>query len=94
MAAMADLRQEYEQVAAEVAYHEAAYRDGVPEISDDLPSIDRAVRWGFSHELGPFELWDAIGVRATAGEKRKRTSVNSSPNMIPQAVRGMNTASR
>jgi 3-hydroxyacyl-CoA dehydrogenase len=38
----------------------------VPEISDDLVSIDRAVRWGFSHDLGPFELWDAIGVRATA----------------------------
>ncbi len=38
----------------------------VPEISDDLVSIDRAVRWGFSHDLGPFELWDALGVRATA----------------------------
>ncbi|HVS33689.1 MAG TPA: 3-hydroxyacyl-CoA dehydrogenase/enoyl-CoA hydratase family protein [Thermoanaerobaculia bacterium] len=38
----------------------------VPEISDDLVSIDRAVRWGFSHDLGPFELWDAIGVRETA----------------------------
>jgi 3-hydroxyacyl-CoA dehydrogenase len=38
----------------------------VPEISDDLPSIDRAVRWGFSHDLGPFELWDALGVAETA----------------------------
>jgi 3-hydroxyacyl-CoA dehydrogenase len=38
----------------------------VPEISDDLPSIDRAVRWGFSHDLGPFELWDALGVQETA----------------------------
>jgi 3-hydroxyacyl-CoA dehydrogenase len=38
----------------------------VPEISDDLPGIDRAVRWGFSHDLGPFELWDAIGVKETA----------------------------
>jgi 3-hydroxyacyl-CoA dehydrogenase len=38
----------------------------VPEISDDLPSIDRAVRWGFSHDLGPFELWDALGVNETA----------------------------
>jgi 3-hydroxyacyl-CoA dehydrogenase len=24
------------------------------------------VRWGFSHELGPFELWDALGVAETA----------------------------
>jgi 3-hydroxyacyl-CoA dehydrogenase len=38
----------------------------VPEISDDLVSLDRAVRWGFSHDLGPFELWDALGVRETA----------------------------
>jgi len=38
----------------------------VPEISDDLISVDRAIRWGFNWELGPFELWDALGVRATA----------------------------
>jgi 3-hydroxyacyl-CoA dehydrogenase len=38
----------------------------VPEISDDLPSVDRAVRWGFSHDLGPFEMWDAMGVKETA----------------------------
>jgi 3-hydroxyacyl-CoA dehydrogenase len=43
----------------------------VPEISDDLTSIDRAVRWGFSHDLGPFELWDAIGVRETADAMEK-----------------------
>jgi 3-hydroxyacyl-CoA dehydrogenase len=28
----------------------------VPEISDELINIDRAARWGFSHDLGPFEL--------------------------------------
>jgi 3-hydroxyacyl-CoA dehydrogenase len=38
----------------------------VPEISDEIHSIDRAVRWGFSHDLGPFELWDALGVKETA----------------------------
>jgi 3-hydroxyacyl-CoA dehydrogenase len=38
----------------------------VPEISDDLVSVDRAARWGFSHDLGPFELWDALGVAETA----------------------------
>ncbi|HKI84718.1 MAG TPA: 3-hydroxyacyl-CoA dehydrogenase family protein, partial [Candidatus Krumholzibacteria bacterium] len=31
------------------------------EIADDLPSIDRALRWGFGWQLGPFELWDAMG---------------------------------
>ena len=39
----------------------------VPEISDDIVSIDRATRWGFSHDRGPFELWDALGVKETAG---------------------------
>ncbi len=32
------------------------------EIADDVVSIDRAMRWGFNWQLGPFELWDALGV--------------------------------
>lgn len=36
----------------------------VPEICDDIVSVDRAMRWGYNHELGPFETWDAVGVRA------------------------------
>ncbi len=34
----------------------------LPEIADDVRSVDRAMRWGFRHELGPFEIWDALGV--------------------------------
>ncbi|HEX4643638.1 MAG TPA: 3-hydroxyacyl-CoA dehydrogenase NAD-binding domain-containing protein, partial [Candidatus Acidoferrales bacterium] len=34
----------------------------VPEISDSIVDVDRAMRWGFGWELGPFEVWDAIGV--------------------------------
>lgn len=49
-----------------VLYHNLAYASRrVPEISDDILSIDSAMRWGFSHELGPFELWDALGVKQT-----------------------------
>lgn len=33
------------------------------EIADDIVSMDSANKWGFGHELGPFEIWDAIGVR-------------------------------
>ena len=33
----------------------------IPEISDRTVEIDRAIRWGYGHKLGPFELWDAIG---------------------------------
>ena len=35
----------------------------IPEIADDIPSVDRAMRWGFNWDLGPFETWDAIGFR-------------------------------
>jgi len=37
----------------------------VPEITESLFNIDNAQKWGFSHEMGPFEIWDAIGVAAT-----------------------------
>jgi len=33
----------------------------VPDISDRIVEIDRAMRWGYAHKLGPFELWDALG---------------------------------
>ncbi len=42
----------------------------VGEIADDVVSIDRAMRWGFGWELGPFELWDAVGVDKTAERMR------------------------
>ncbi len=32
------------------------------DIAHDINDIDRAMRWGFGWDLGPFELWDAIGV--------------------------------
>lgn len=37
----------------------------VPEITDDFYRIDDAMRAGFGWELGPFEVWDALGVRQT-----------------------------
>ncbi len=40
----------------------------VPEISDNVVDVDRALRWGFAWELGPFEIIDAIGVKAFAGQ--------------------------
>ncbi|MET3683700.1 3-hydroxyacyl-CoA dehydrogenase [Alkalibacillus flavidus] len=32
------------------------------DIADDLTQIDDAMKWGFGWEIGPFEMWDAIGV--------------------------------
>ncbi len=45
--------------------------DHVPEISDSIVEIDRAMRLGFNWELGPFELWDAAGVETTVVRMKK-----------------------
>ncbi len=49
-------------LSATLAY--AACR--IPEIADDIVSIDNAMKWGFLHRMGPFETWDALGVTAVA----------------------------
>src|SRR3984885_4279384 len=43
----------------------------VPEISEHVADVDRAMRWGFAWELGPFQLMDAIGVKAFAAGVQK-----------------------
>ena len=43
----------------------------VPEISDNIVDVDRALRWGFGWELGPFEIMDAVGVEAFAGQVQR-----------------------
>ena len=35
----------------------------IPEISDVIYKIDDSLKAGFGWELGPFEYWDAIGVK-------------------------------
>lgn len=54
-------------------FHYAAMR--VPEISDDINSIDNAMKWGFNWDCGIFEMWDAIGVGRIVEDwvKEKRT---------------------
>ena len=39
----------------------SAYR--IPEITDSPAELDRAMRWGFGWELGPFEIWDVLGFK-------------------------------
>jgi 3-hydroxyacyl-CoA dehydrogenase len=43
----------------------------VPEISDSVVDVDHALQWGFAWEMGPFEMMDAIGVKAFAAQIRK-----------------------
>ncbi|HEX6288282.1 MAG TPA: 3-hydroxyacyl-CoA dehydrogenase/enoyl-CoA hydratase family protein [Herpetosiphonaceae bacterium] len=44
----------------------------IPEIADRLLDIDNAMRWGFNAEVGPFEMWDALGVRKTVDLMRQK----------------------
>ena len=41
------------------------------EIADDITQIDNAMKWGFGWELGPFEMWDAIGVQKSVERMKK-----------------------
>ncbi|MEP7169594.1 MAG: 3-hydroxyacyl-CoA dehydrogenase/enoyl-CoA hydratase family protein, partial [Bacteroidota bacterium] len=45
--------------------------DRIPEIADHLYQIDLAMKAGFGWELGPFEMWDALGVEETVKEMEK-----------------------
>lgn len=58
----------------------------VPEISDRIVEIDRAMRWGYAHKLGPFELWDALGFEATARR------IESEGRALPETVTRMLSA--
>jgi 3-hydroxyacyl-CoA dehydrogenase len=55
----------------------------VPEISDRIVEIDRAMRWGYANQLGPFELWDALGVPETV-ERIEREG-----RAVPESVKRM-----
>ncbi|WP_252313640.1 3-hydroxyacyl-CoA dehydrogenase/enoyl-CoA hydratase family protein [Sinobaca sp. H24] len=37
------------------------------EIADDIVAVDEAMKWGFGWEQGPFEIWDSLGFKKTAG---------------------------
>ncbi|HET8732457.1 MAG TPA: 3-hydroxyacyl-CoA dehydrogenase family protein, partial [Anaeromyxobacteraceae bacterium] len=55
----------------------------VPEIADRIVEVDRAMRWGFSWELGPFEMLDAIGPAAFVAR------AEADGVAVPAALRGV-----
>ena len=48
-------------ISRSLAY--AARRVG--EICDDIAAIDKGMRWGYNWDLGPFQVWDALGFAET-----------------------------
>lgn len=54
------------QLVRAILYQGFAYASSViPEIADTPKPIDDAMRWGFAHQAGPFEVWDKLGVAET-----------------------------
>ena len=43
----------------------------IPEIADDIVNIDNALKWGFARKLGPFEVWDAIGLNKSTAKMKE-----------------------
>ena len=54
--------------------------DLVPQISDDIVNVDRAMRWGFAWKKGPFELLDEIGPSAVI--TRLEQEAHQVPHML------------
>ncbi len=57
----------------------------IPEITDSLEAIDRAMQWGFNWELGPFQRWDAIGVAESV--KRMEEEGRTIPGSVKQMLK-------
>ena len=45
-----------------VAFYLTFAASCVPQVTESPLSVDQAQHWGFNHEAGPFELWDALDV--------------------------------
>jgi 3-hydroxyacyl-CoA dehydrogenase len=49
-------------------------------IASDIPSVDQAMRWGFGWELGPFEIWDVLGIEHSV--KRMKAEGETIPTWL------------
>jgi 3-hydroxyacyl-CoA dehydrogenase len=59
-----------------------------PTIAYTIDDVDRAMQWGFGWELGPFELWDAIGIQTVLDAVKPATVP---PVVAAQLAAGRNT---
>jgi 3-hydroxyacyl-CoA dehydrogenase len=54
------------QLVRALTYQGLSYAsERIPEIADTPKPLDDAMRWGFGHDAGPFEVWDMLGVKDT-----------------------------
>jgi 3-hydroxyacyl-CoA dehydrogenase len=64
--------------------------DRLTEIADDVVTIDNAMKLGYNWELGPFEIWDALGVRDTA--ERLKKEGREVPKLVQDLLTAGNTS--
>ena len=62
--------------------------DVAPAIAHSIDDVDRAMRWGFGWELGPFELWDAIGIDAVLEAAERKDPPALVRELEPSAASG------
>ncbi len=74
------------QLVAAAIYPMMAYAARrLPEIADSVADVDNAMRWGFAHEQGPFQLWQAMGIAKTAA--RMRTFGETLPSWVDELIK-------
>ena len=76
----------WKTIASTLAY--SAYR--IPEISDNIYSIDRSMRWGFGWDMGPFEVWDVLGLEKSI--KRMEEENIKIPDWVKSMLADGNTS--
>jgi 3-hydroxyacyl-CoA dehydrogenase len=62
----------------------------VCEIAHDIQSVDEALKFGFGWEMGPFEIWDAMGVEETI--KRMEKDGLKVPAWVKKHIEGQHTS--
>ncbi|MEX2436423.1 MAG: 3-hydroxyacyl-CoA dehydrogenase family protein, partial [Balneolaceae bacterium] len=55
----------------------------IPENTESVEAIDRAMQWGFNWELGPFQRWDAMGVEKSVKQMEEEG------REVPESVKQM-----
>lgn len=60
------------EFAKKATYEQLIYSaERVPEIADTIVEIDNGMKWGFNFDVGPFEAWDAIGLKESVKDMER-----------------------
>jgi 3-hydroxyacyl-CoA dehydrogenase len=60
------------------------------EIADNVVDIDNAMKWGFGHEMGPFQTWDVLGVGAVVD--RMKSEGMTVPGWVDEMLKAGRTS--